>query len=215
MEPAPANPKPTEDLPRRVQPVALILLLVLAVLIGSRWYLDRFGTRPTEHNRNAAHRVDLNRASRNELMQLPGVGPATADRIVAHRESNGRFSKVEDLDQVPGIGDATVSKLRIWVKVDPLESTIPERTEPDRLTRKSPTPKSKSDPKSTAKGPIDVNRATLDELNTLPNIGPVIAQRIIDERTKKPFANIEDLRRVSGIGPKRIEALRGHVSFGE
>ena len=90
-----------------MQPVALILLLVLAVLVGSRWYLDRFGTRPTEHNRNAAHRVDLNRASRNELMQLPGVGPATADRIVAHRESNGRFSKVEDLDQI----DACLARL--------------------------------------------------------------------------------------------------------
>ena len=85
MEPAPANPKP-DELPRRVQPVALILLLVLAVLIGSRWYLDRFGTRPTEQNRDATHRVDLNRASKNELMQLPGVGPAMADRIVAHRD---------------------------------------------------------------------------------------------------------------------------------
>jgi len=194
-----------------VQPVALILLLVLAVLVGSRWYLDRFGTRPTEQNRDAAHRVDLNRASRNELMQLPGVGPATADRIVAHRESNGRFNKVEDLDQVPGIGDATVSKLRIWVKVDPLESAVPEKTEPDRLTRKPPTPRSTCEPK----GPVDVNRASLEELNTLPNIGPVLAQRIIDERAKKPFANIDDLRRVSGIGPKRIESLRGLVSFGE
>lgn len=211
MEPAPANPKP-DELPRRVQPVTLILLLVLAVLIGSRWYLDRFGTRPTEQNRDAAHRVDLNRASKNELLQLPGVGPAMADRIVAHRESNGRFNKVEDLDQVPGIGDATVNKLRIWVTVAPLESAIPENTEPDRLTRKPPT--SKSEPKS-SKGPVDVNRATLDELNTLPNIGPVLAQRIIAERTKKPFTDIDDLRRVSGIGPKRIEALRGLVSFGE
>lgn len=212
MDPPSANPKPNE-LPQRVQSVALILLLVLAVLIGFRWYLDRYGTRPTEQNRDAAQRVDLNRASRNELMQLPGVGPAMADRIVAHRESNGRFSKVEDLDHVPGIGDATVSKLRIWVKVDLAEGE--ERTEPDRLTRKPPTPKSKSESKNTAKGPVDVNRATLEELNTLPNIGPVLAQRIIDERTKKPFANVEDLRRVSGIGPKRIEALRGLVSFGK
>ena len=193
-----------------MQPVALILLLVLAVLIGSRWYLDRSGTRPTEQNQDATHRVDLNRASPKELMQIPGVGQKMADRIVDHRETNGPYEKIEDLDRVPGIGKATMSKLRIWVKVDDSKREV-ERTEPERLTRK---PAAKTEMPASSK-PIDINRATFAEIDKLPGIGPVLAQRMIDERSKKPFANVEDLRRVSGIGPKRIEALRGLVSFGE
>lgn len=58
---------------------------------------------------------------------------------------------------------------------------------------------------------IDVNQATLEDLQLLPGIGPKIAQRILDEREKKPFASVEDLRRVYGIGPKTLEKIRPYV----
>jgi competence protein ComEA len=56
--------------------------------------------------------IDLNRASASELDQLPGVGPATAAAIVAHRDTNGPFSSVDDLEAVRGIGPAKVESLR-------------------------------------------------------------------------------------------------------
>ena len=56
--------------------------------------------------------VSLNSATASELEALPGIGPKTAERIVAYRESNGPFATVEDLDDVPGIGPATVERLR-------------------------------------------------------------------------------------------------------
>jgi competence protein ComEA len=58
---------------------------------------------------------------------------------------------------------------------------------------------------------IDINRATLEELQRLPGIGPKLSQRIIDERAKGHFQSVEDLRRVSGIGPRTVERLRPYI----
>lgn len=56
--------------------------------------------------------IDINSASAQELQELPGVGPAIAERIVRHRETNGPFASVDGLDEVSGIGPATLEKIR-------------------------------------------------------------------------------------------------------
>lgn len=71
----------------------------------------------TEKNNSAVQIVRINSASVSELQQLPGIGPALAQRIVATRNS-GRFTSVEDLLRVPGIGKAKLAKLRDYVEVD-------------------------------------------------------------------------------------------------
>ncbi len=53
--------------------------------------------------------------------------------------------------------------------------------------------------------PVDLNSASIDELASLPGIGPVLATRIIEAR---PFASVAELRGVRGIGPKKMEKLR-------
>ena len=55
-------------------------------------------------------KIDINRASAEELTQLTGVGPSHAAAIVAFREKNGPFQKPEDLMQVPRIGQKTFEK---------------------------------------------------------------------------------------------------------
>jgi competence protein ComEA len=63
-------------------------------------------------------------------------------------------------------------------------------------------------------GIINLNLATLDELETLPGIGPTLGQRIIDYRQANgPFANTEDLMEISGIGPGKYEQIKDLVSI--
>ncbi len=65
----------------------------------------------------AAEPVDLNRASADQLDQLPGIGPSTAAAIVAHRESNGPFASVDELLDVRGIGPAKLDTIRDLIAV--------------------------------------------------------------------------------------------------
>ena len=58
-------------------------------------------------------KIDINRASAEELTQLTGVGPSHAAAIVAFREKNGPFKEPEDLMQVPRIGQKTFKKTKI------------------------------------------------------------------------------------------------------
>ena len=61
--------------------------------------------------------VDLNSATVEELVALPGIGEVTAKRIVEFRNEHGRFTRVEDLMKVKGIGEKSFGKLRDHVKV--------------------------------------------------------------------------------------------------
>jgi competence protein ComEA len=61
-------------------------------------------------------------------------------------------------------------------------------------------------------GPVDLNSASTTSLDTLPGVGPVTAQRIIDWRTEHGrFASVEQLREVDGIGPTRFDRLKDLV----
>ena len=61
-------------------------------------------------------------------------------------------------------------------------------------------------------GLVNINTATLEQLQRLPGIGAVYAARIVEERQRRPFAAVDELTRVSGIGDKRLETLRPFVT---
>ena len=72
-----------------------------------------------------------------------------------------------------------------------------------------------TEPTSPSFGKVNINTASIDELQMLPNIGEVLAERIIDYRNEfGPFTSIRDLEAVSGIGKKRIEGIEQYATVG-
>ncbi len=63
-------------------------------------------------------KVNINTADKSELTQLSGIGASRADAILAYREANGRFTRIEDVKKVDGIKDGIFEKIKEQIKVE-------------------------------------------------------------------------------------------------
>ena len=167
----------------------------------------------------AGETIDPNVAGEEELDRLPGVGASIARRIVEDRQANGPFATVAELARVPGVGPSSVERLEPFLRFDP--RTASGRTAP--FSRASPSgfapPVSRAPPNRVATSPggspVDLNRATIAQLDSLPGIGPALSRRIVEYRDQHGrFVVPEDLKKVSGIGDKTFARLAPLVSVG-
>lgn len=112
----PSDPGPPA-LPRRGQPL-VVGLVACGLVAMAAWYVAGGGLSGGLVHHDApppatvSFTVDINSAPETELAQLPGLGPASAARIVAHRQAHGPFTSAAALLAVPGIGPVTLEAIR-------------------------------------------------------------------------------------------------------
>jgi len=177
--------------------------------------------------------VDLNSASIKDLEALPGVGPATAKKIVA-----GRPYKSTDELKKAGLNDKAVEALKPLVTVGPAAAApvaakaaaapaTPVKETPAKAPAvkekavKEPAAKEKAlkEPAGKEKTPaapklapgqkVNLNSADKAMLEALPEIGPALAQAIIDGR---PYTKIEDVMKVKGIKEGKFGKIKDLIT---
>jgi competence protein ComEA len=140
--------------------------------------------------------VNVNTADLTTLETLPGVGPATAQKIIDGRP----YKNASDLAKVPGLSNA---------KVDAMKDQITFKGSKSKSSSADTTNTTK---KTSSSGKVNVNTADLTTLETLPGVGATTAQRIIDGR---PYHSAADLEKVQGLSKSKVEAMQDQITFGK
>ncbi len=157
----------------------------------------------------AGEHIDADVATAPELARLPRVGIALAKTIVADRTANGPFGSLEGIDRVPGIGPGLLRTLAPFLSFSrplaPRTPTLPLAGVPAAAAGGVA-------PAGSA-GPLDLNAATVEQLDALPGVGPAKAGAIVAWRESHGrFGSAAALGDVKGFGPAAVARLEGLVT---
>ena len=154
--------------------------------------------------------IDLDVASAEEIARLPRIGLTLARTIVADRGARGPFGGLEGLDRVSGIGPGLLGALAPHVRFS-LAQVAPAARGNTRImvARGAAAPTGGA---AAGQAAVNLNTASVTELEGLPFIGPYMAQQIVLYRERHgPFAAVDSLVRVPGIGPSTLARVRERV----
>lgn len=160
-------------------------------------------------------RLNINTATEEELMTLPGVTRAVAHSIVEYREYIGGFKKVEDLALVSGVGATKLEQVKFEICVSSKGSSAqhsPSSLRRDLLAEQQPHHLVTSVPLTPR---VNINTATPAQLMSVRGLTEKMALSIVDYRREHgPFRSIEDLVRMDGINATFLDRIR-HQVFAE
>jgi competence protein ComEA len=197
--------------------VALTALVVLALVGGAVLVVQSAGSTHGSPNGSV---VDLPFAGTTVASSTTEAAPPVVAHAAGAVANPGVYrlapgSRVADLLAAAGgtTAEADVDRLNLAAPVqDGVRLYVPRVGEievPPLADSGQPADPGAAGSASGAPGPIDLNRASLEQLEELPGIGPSIGQAIIDHRTRNgPFRSVDDLLDVRGVGPARLEQLR-------
>jgi competence protein ComEA len=209
----------------------ILIFLILVILAGNAyWIVRHFNPELFLGEPHLNVGVEIEKASSNEpkaRQPLEVQPPKVVVHVVGAVQSPGVYqiemgARINDAVELAGgaTDEADLNQLNLAAKVrdeeqifvpSKLSETVSPPSSPVRSSVPTPqSPTGRSFP--TARQPINLNTATSKQLQTVPGIGPVTAQRIIDyRRTHGRFSTVDDLIEVKGIGQKTLEEIRVHV----
>lgn len=139
--------------------------------------------------------LNLNTASFEALIQLPGIGEVTAENIIAYREANGGFRNREELLEVSGIGKIRYQQIYDLVYLDIEYYDYPEETSPPEIIDRTKTQATEWVPII-----INVNTATAEEFAYMPGVDIELGRKIVALRNEiGGYKNILELLYVEGM----------------
>jgi competence protein ComEA len=181
-------------------------LLVAALFVGGRWFVGS-GTATVERGPTATASAELEVAAPPRLVvhvvgavRRPGLyrlvhGARIADAV---RRAGGATRRA----------DLSLVNLAAQVS-DGTQVVVPRRV----AVVAGPAGEGEAAAAAAPTGPLHLNTATLEQLDALPGVGPVTAQKIVDYRQQHgAFSSVDDLDAIPGIGPARLEQLRELVA---
>lgn len=189
-----------------------------------RTFRSPFPRRSTSHQSNLSatfavsendqkiEQLNVNLASEEELMTLPGITRSIAQSIVEYRKMIGRFKKVEDLALVSGIGADKLDKIRPEICVSKRSCASSRAQSMDSL--KSTDSSRIGFKTSHCSKIIDVNKANVFDLQSVHGMTQELAANIIHYRDKKGhFKNLDGLLKVKGIDAIRLGSIRSQLTI--
>lgn len=175
--------------------------------------------------------LDINQATEEQLMTLPGIDRRLAQNIVEYRgRIGGRFQKIDDLALVSGMGAARLDKIRAEVCVRRTRQAtklVGQASLNGSLSSRTPSIDSVStgnapnvDLLSTSTsgtmprlGRLNVNQASVFDLQQLPGLNQELAAKIVDYRNRKGrFKTVDHLLKVKGISTSRLAHIKSFLS---
>jgi DNA uptake protein ComE-like DNA-binding protein len=191
----------------RIVSVSVAVALALALAAAPAMAAKKATKTPTPKVEKAVEKVDINKASAKELQELPGVGEATAQKIIKGRP----YASVADLSKA-GVSKSTIDKITPLVTLGAAKvTTTVAKGGTEATAGKSAKTQAEAATTAGAGTLINVNTATQKELEALPGVGEVTAGKIVAGR---PYASVDDLAK-AGVGPKTLEKIRSLVTVGE
>ncbi|CAL1281180.1 unnamed protein product [Larinioides sclopetarius] len=183
---------------------------------SKRFYRSRNGNlSATFHVLDSDLRWDLlniNTATEEQLMTLPGINRVTAENIIEYRQRIGGFKKVEDLALVSGVGATKLEQFRTEICVG--------RRKPNNGSYNSSLTQSLESLQVNDVGPrtspsklVNVNTANVFQLMSVPRMTQEMAANIMHYRERKgPFKTLSDLSKVKGLPPDRLAIVKMYLT---